>query len=252
MNKLINFNSIEQTLFKKVTNNIPLFDSNIALIFENYIYTKIVKYSTTINNSFIIDIIIKATTRFKMKEGLYETWFKNGNKNVRCNYKDGKKDGLCEIWYENGNKWEECNYKDDEKDGLYQEWYENGNLRMKQFYINDNEDGLFEAWWENGNIMMRSNYRIVVNENNTNSIKEGLYEEWYENGSKNIECSFRNSKSHGLYQEWYPATEGQQVGNIKILCCYIEDKLEGIHIFWDINGHKTTSYYVNDILINTY
>ena len=42
-------------------------------------------------------------------------WYRNGQKEVETNYKDGKEDGLVLTWHENGQKHGEGNYKDGKK-----------------------------------------------------------------------------------------------------------------------------------------
>ena len=47
------------------------------------------------------------------KEGLYKTWYENGNKCIERIFKDGDKEEECKMWYENGNKLKECIYNKD-------------------------------------------------------------------------------------------------------------------------------------------
>ena len=53
-------------------------------------------------------------------------FYKNGQKWLETNYKDGKLDGLSESWHENGKKASEVNYKDGKQDGLSVGFHENG------------------------------------------------------------------------------------------------------------------------------
>ena len=59
------------------------------------------------------------------------------NRNVKGLYqlKDGKKDGLFTSWYENGQKRSEANFKDGELDGLATGWYENGIIKEESNWL---------------------------------------------------------------------------------------------------------------------
>lgn len=43
--------------------------------------------------------------------GIYETYYDNGQIKTRKNYKDNKLDGLSEEWYDNGQMRESKNFK---------------------------------------------------------------------------------------------------------------------------------------------
>jgi antitoxin component YwqK of YwqJK toxin-antitoxin module len=46
------------------------------------------------------------------KNGVVETYYDNGQPELRANYEDGKLNGLCETWDENGQLVESATYKD--------------------------------------------------------------------------------------------------------------------------------------------
>ena len=54
------------------------------------------------------------TKKETIKDGLVETFYKNGQLWIRGNYKDGKMDGLYELFHENGQLQEKGNIKDGE------------------------------------------------------------------------------------------------------------------------------------------
>ena len=45
------------------------------------------------------------------KDGLWTSWYENGQKESEETFKDGKRDGLGTWWYENGQKKEEVTFK---------------------------------------------------------------------------------------------------------------------------------------------
>lgn len=53
------------------------------------------------------------------KNGIYRSWYENGQIYVECMYVDDMINGLYKSWYEDGQIEEECNYSDGEKEGIY-------------------------------------------------------------------------------------------------------------------------------------
>ena len=109
MKKLIDYKSPEKDILINVFNEyatgsnyevaipskgIHLFDSlNISSIIENLIYEEIEEYHE--NGS----LKCKYTLRFRERHGLYQTWFRNGQINEECYYKDGKREGVMREPY---------------------------------------------------------------------------------------------------------------------------------------------------------
>jgi len=94
MNTLTDFNSPEKEIIFNVLKECPLMDSiNISSIIENLIYEEIEEYHE--NGS----LKCKYTLRFRERHGLYQTWFRNGQINEECYYKDGKREGVMREPY---------------------------------------------------------------------------------------------------------------------------------------------------------
>ena len=68
------------------------------------------------------------------KDGLYRTWYINGQLNQEWNYKNGNRDGLQRTWFKNGQLQYETNYKDGIQDGLQKQWFPNGQLKYERNY----------------------------------------------------------------------------------------------------------------------
>jgi antitoxin component YwqK of YwqJK toxin-antitoxin module len=79
------------------------------------------------------------------KEGLYQSWYKNGKLYEQCNYINGKKEGSYQNWYSSGQLEKECNYINNIREGLFQIWYENGQMSTKYNYINNKTEGLCQS-----------------------------------------------------------------------------------------------------------
>ena len=92
-------------------------NTNLKLIETHYDEAK-----TKVNERYYVD-------KNGLRQGLYESFYENGQLRRRCTYKDGKLDGLYESFYENGQLKERCTYKNNKLDGLC-EWFDiNGQSR---------------------------------------------------------------------------------------------------------------------------
>ena len=94
-----------------------------------------------------------------IKQGDYESYYKNGKPSIKGTYVDGKEDGLWEYYYENGRLWKKCSYQNGEKDGLYVTYYENGQLGEKCFYKNGRKDGPYISYREDGRLDTKYVYK---------------------------------------------------------------------------------------------
>ena len=89
--------------------------------------------------------------------------------------------GLYESWYENGQMWKRCTYLNGKFDGLYEVWYGNSQMHIRSTYLNGKFDGLYESWCENGQIKTRCTYK--------NGYPHGLYKSWYKTGKMSERCT---------------------------------------------------------------
>jgi antitoxin component YwqK of YwqJK toxin-antitoxin module len=94
-------------------------------------------------------------------EGLYRTWYENGQLESEANYKDGKKDGLYRWWHcdSSGKLKEESNYKDGKWNGSCKWWHENGALEIESNYKDGRKDGLYRWWTDNIQLQVEDNYK---------------------------------------------------------------------------------------------
>lgn len=69
---------------------------------------------------------------------------------LRIHYKDGKKDGLEESFYRNGRLHFRVNYKDGQEDGLTEYFHTNGKLKSRATYKDGKEEGLSERFDKSG------------------------------------------------------------------------------------------------------
>jgi antitoxin component YwqK of YwqJK toxin-antitoxin module len=113
----------------------------IAHIIKSYIYEEVINYDKDGN------IVDKYIIRYGVKEGLYQSWYPNGQKHIEKNFKKGLKDGLIQSWHQNGHKNCECSYKKNKREGTYKWWYDNGQKQEECNYKEGNQEGLYQ-WWD--------------------------------------------------------------------------------------------------------
>lgn len=67
----------------------------------------------------------------------------------------GEKDGLWKSYYPNGNKWSEGEFKNGVDHGMRKAYYENGQKRFEGKYENGRKRGMWIFWDENGKEISR-------------------------------------------------------------------------------------------------
>ena len=110
--------------------------------------------------------------------GKYVEYFKNGQKLIEKDYKNGKLEGLVTKWHENGQKKSEIKTKNGKVvDGLLIEWHENGQKRSEANWKNGDFDGVVTFWDKEGNVTETETYKdgILVSSN------DGLFRNIFEN-----------------------------------------------------------------------
>jgi antitoxin component YwqK of YwqJK toxin-antitoxin module len=61
---------------------------------------------------------------------------KYGEKRIYYKLPNGKTEGLYQSWYENGQLSLQCNYINDVLEGPYKSWHKNGQLHIECKYVN--------------------------------------------------------------------------------------------------------------------
>ena len=72
-----------------------------------------------------------------LRQGLYESFYENGQLEERYTFKNDELDGLFKKFNRDGDLIERCTYKDGLKQGLYESFDENGQLEQKCMYKDD-------------------------------------------------------------------------------------------------------------------
>jgi antitoxin component YwqK of YwqJK toxin-antitoxin module len=122
----------------------------------------------------LIQFIIFKKNNPDKEEGIFKTFYENGNIKSEQNYLNWKFNGKWKIFYENGNIKSENNYQEGKLNGESKEFYENGNIKSENNYQDDKLNGESKEFFQDGNIMSLKNY--------LNNRTDGTQIEWYNNG----------------------------------------------------------------------
>jgi len=156
------------------------------------------------------------------REGLFNSYYKNGKLDQVSNFKAGKQDGLSTFYYENGNKHQVLNYTAGKLDGLATFYYENGKLKEVSNFKADKLDGLATFYYENGKLKEVSNFKADK--------RDGLCTFYDENGNKDQVSNRTAGEKNGLTTFYYENGNKDQVLN------YTAGKLDGLATFYYETG----------------
>ena len=121
----------------------------------------------------------------------------NGDINLEGKFSRGKRNGIWTTWYVNGQKEHEGYYKNGLKSGLWKTWYDSGQAWKEGYYYAGKKEGGWLYWYWNGNNLEVETYR--------NGILHGPWKKWYSNGQQKIEGSYKDITQDGVsrkYGKW--------------------------------------------------
>lgn len=90
-----------------------------------------------------------------VKEILYHP---NHQKYMEGEYKNNKRDGLWTSWYQNGNKWSEGIFKEGLDDGYRYIFHENGKKQIEGNYKDGKKVGVWKFYDDKGNFIKEENF----------------------------------------------------------------------------------------------
>ncbi len=93
--------------------------------------------------------------------GLWRTFYKNGNLRSSVNYKDGKVEGIAYFYYNDkvNSKKAEVTYENDQIIDFYLEFYDNGAQKSKIEYENGEMHGDAEFYYRTGRLKIAGKYK---------------------------------------------------------------------------------------------
>ena len=109
--------------------------------------------------------------------GKYVEYFKNGQKLIEKDYKNGKLEGLVTEWHENRQKKSEIKSKNGKVvDGLLIEWHENGQKRSEANWKNGDFDGVVTFWDKEGDVTETETYKDGELVSSNNRLFENIFD----------------------------------------------------------------------------
>jgi len=138
------------------------------------------------------------------REGVYKSYYSNGQTSEKSNYIDGKREGNSKSYYANGNLLGKCNYISGKIEGTYKVYYSSGNIKIESNYNNDRLHGEYKSYSDN------INAQIINKLNYVNGNQEGL-QTYYKNDEDYVELLCINDKISSL------KTYGNKIANIDVI-----------------------------------
>jgi len=121
----------------------------------------------------------------------------NGDISLEGRFERGKRNGIWTTWYSNGQKEHEGYYKNGLKSDLWKSWYESGQAWKEGYYFAGKKEGSWLYWHWNGEKLAVETYR--------NGIIHGPLKKWYSNGQEKTEGSYKDITQYGVskkYGKW--------------------------------------------------
>lgn len=158
------------------------YDENI-----NKIYTEGLYFYKSIMNAYFYKMHYKNIVKEYNFDGIFNTYYENGQLLNEYNFVNGTKTGLYTKYYDNGSIQFKLHYKDNILDGEYISYYFNNQIENIMNYIDGKFDGEHIKYFDDGNIEKIKNYK--------NGKKHGIHieykqdrtiklEKYYEHGSE--------------------------------------------------------------------
>ena len=83
-------------------------------------------------------------------DGVFKTYFNNGNLLAEISYKEGKLHGRCVVYYPNGLLHNEKHFNEGRLHGIFRAWDEDGALFFEIQYADDMQHGFDKIYRKNG------------------------------------------------------------------------------------------------------
>ncbi|RYY32531.1 MAG: hypothetical protein EOP46_18765, partial [Sphingobacteriaceae bacterium] len=143
-------------------------------------------------------------------------------------------DGVYETYYRNGNPESKKQYVMGKPVGVWQTFHEAGGLREQHTYSNGFETGTELYYDADGKLRRETSHAIIMRDSVQVSVKQGE-EKWYTNGVLTEKIPFKNGVNHGRYEGYYPT------GQLKEVKTFTEGLLDGEYLEYHENGQLKSS-----------
>lgn len=143
--------------------------------YDTLTFTRIIHYDENDSLFYVRDYFENGQIQM---QGTYSSIDKYVKENYWCNYKTNIKQGFYQTWYKNGNQESRYNFVDGKKNGLCEEFYPNGQISEKGYWskgdIKGNSRGMrhgnFKGWSKEGQLLYDDNFEkgLKINPIDTN------------------------------------------------------------------------------------
>ncbi len=166
------------------------------------------------------------------EQGYWKYFFKNQLLASEGAFNNGVKEGLWKTYYEDGNIKEIMNYQNGKLNGEYTYFYKNGAPSTKVKYTADFYDGTLELYYATGQIKQSMEYKMGK------QIGKEIY--YNSNGSKKYEITVIDGHVQGEVKQYYPS------GKLKEIVNFTDGKRNGKGTEYHENGNLyTEGNYLN-------
>ncbi|ECC1695672.1 hypothetical protein DPB93_25690 [Salmonella enterica subsp. salamae] len=86
----------------------------------------------------------------KKFNGLYESWWRNGNRRAQGWFINGRENGDYFAWYKNGSKYFSGSMRGGKSDGVFNTWFADGKIRNQGIFLNGIRIGQWKSWYNSG------------------------------------------------------------------------------------------------------
>ncbi len=156
---------------------------------------------------------------------------KNAEQGVVVN---GQKDGLWRTYWENGNLHTATEYKNGIKNGMHLEIEKSGSMMLEQEFKNNLPDGLSREYASFGRLKSEDHFKAGV--------LNGIKRVYYDNGKKQEESNWQNGLKEGT-TIWFRNNSDDPT----LSYTYHQNSLEGEATIYHLNGRiKSKGYYLNN------
>lgn len=235
----------------------------ITLTPENPVYPKRCRCFNWLTKKLVFEGSFENIDPIDAKKTIYTgpfiEYYENGKIKSSRNYSNGKYNGLVESFYENGNKQVECYVKDEVLNGTIISYYENGQVQESGEMQEGKKNGTFQFYYENGKQQAIINYlndeidgRYVTLSEAEKPIQDGEIHDglftgsvysYDESGNLLSHYSIKEDKLDGPSFQYYPN------GSIAVMAKFKDDVRDGESLYYAQDGTVTTEEnYSNGLL----
>lgn len=111
---------------------------------------------------------------------------------------NGKKEGIWTTYYRNGNIESKGSYSNGEKKGEWNEYHENGKLKEEGSYLNDKKVSTWNTYYDDGSTLYETGSYGSYNAGG----KNGAWKTYHKNGALKIGCYYNRGYLNGRYEQY--------------------------------------------------